>query len=111
MASIRKRNGRFTVEIRKVRTTNIQNLWQKIWCTTLYKRGRAYKFIGFLNNAFLLSVSYNEKKVIQDYNKLEKSKIFINNCKIIKTPIYINEILTAGTGAGKENLTLHKIMC
>ena len=65
-----------------------------------------YKKI-ILDNAFLLSVSYNEQEVIQDYNKLEKSKLFINNCKIIKTPIYINKIFASG----KKNLTLHKIMC
>ena len=65
-----------------------------------------YKKI-ILDNAFLLSVSNNEQKIIQDYNKLEKSKLFINNCKIIKTPIYINKIFASG----KKNLTLHKIMC
>ena len=103
-------------DFKKTRYNKLKPLVNLLYYTDKNKLDDYLKKINYkkiiLDNAFLLSVSNNEQKVIQDYNKLEKSKIFINNCKIIKTPIYINEILTAGNwGAGKENLTLHKIMC
>jgi len=98
---------------KKTRYNNLKPLVNLLYYSSKNKLDNYLKKINYkkiiLDNAFLLSVSYNEQKIIQDYNKLEKSKIFINNCKIIKTPIYINEILATGTG--KENLTLHKIMC
>jgi hypothetical protein len=98
-------------DFKKTKYNNLKPLVNLLYYSNKNELDNYLKKINYkkiiLDNAFLLSVSYNKQKVIQDYNKLEKSKIFINNCKIIKTPIYINEIFTGR----KENLTLHKIMC
>ena len=98
-------------DFKKTRYNNLKPLVNLLYYSNKNKLDNYLKKINYkkiiLDNAFLLSVSNNEQKVIQDYNKLEKSKLFINNCKIIKTPIYINKIFISG----KQNLTLHKIMC
>ncbi len=98
-------------DFKKTRYNKLKPLVNLLYYSDQNKLDNYLKKINYkkiiLDNAFLLSVSNNEQKIIQDYNKLEKSKLFINNCKIKKTPIYINKIFASG----KKNLTLHKITC
>jgi hypothetical protein len=60
-----------------------------------------------LSNTYILSITNFKLDIVDNFNELDKSKIFINNCQILNKIIYENKIFISG----ERKLFLHKISC
>ena len=65
-----------------------------------------FKKIKF-ENVFMISIDKSNVEVINNFKMLEKSKIFLNNCKIGKNPILNENVFIHG----RKKIFLHKVTC
>ena len=65
-----------------------------------------FKKIKF-ENGFMISIDKSNVDVINNFKMLEKSKVFLNNCKISNNPILNENIFIHG----RKKIFLHKVTC
>jgi len=61
-----------------------------------------------INNSYLLAISNYSDNLSRDFNYLNKSKIFLNECNLENNSIYKNNIFISGE---KKKISLFKIKC
>ncbi len=60
-----------------------------------------------ISNSYLLAISENNENIPKQFNKLNKSKIFLNKCILYKDSLYKNSIFISG----ERKISLFKINC
>ena len=60
-----------------------------------------------INNSYFLAITNHRDNIFEDFNDLDKSKIFLNKCNLENNPIYEDNIFVSG----EKIISLFKINC